>query len=135
MALKRPALKARKGQGKPKRIDPAPDSAMIAMAAENANYSPSDGDYHCKGSKGQPPQSRTKYASICPRRWSVKEATAALRAGIENCRVSEAWEDGFPRYVWHVDGQVVYEARHTRGPHGTYHAYPLEESQFPDGLR
>jgi len=108
---------------------------MIAKAAEKANYSPSEGDYHCHGPAGQPPRRRPKYASICPKRWSVSGATAALRDGIRNGRVSEAWEDGFPRHVWHRDGDVVYEARHTRGPYGTYHAYPLEESQFPEGLK
>lgn len=45
------------------------------------------------------------------------------------------WEDGFPRYVWHCEGGIFYEARHTRGPSGLFHAYPIEDIQVPRGLR
>ncbi len=98
---------------------------MVAEAA--ASYSASE--YHC------PPQKpRIKPATPCPRVWKASEANDALRLAIRNERVSEAWEDGFPRYVWHRDGETIYEARHTRGPHGTYHAYPIEAADAPRGL-
>jgi hypothetical protein len=113
-------------------VDPAPDPTMIAAAAARAVYAASE--YHCHGSKGEAPKKRAEYASICPKRWSSEAATQALRRALTNGQVSEAWEDGFPRYVWHKDGEVIYEARHTRGPHGTFHAYPIEKYQIPDGL-
>ena len=56
-----------------------------------------------------------------------------LRAAIGRGNVSEVWEDGFPRHVWHRDGDVLYEARHTKGPAGSFHAYPIEEFQAPRG--
>jgi len=51
--------------------------------------------------------------------------------------VGKDYEDGFPRYIWvWVDG-ALYEARHMRGPLGTYKAYPLELIEKPadgDGM-
>jgi hypothetical protein len=78
---------------------------------------------------------RPKPASICPKRWSDDDATRALRSAVVCGNVSEIWEDGFPRHVWHKDGNVLYEARHTRGPVGSFHAYPIENIQAPIGLR
>ena len=72
---------------------------MIEAAAANATYSPSE--YHCRGAKGEPPKRRAKYASICPKKWSNQAATAALREALGKGQVSQALEDGFPRYVWH----------------------------------
>ena len=131
MRIRRPAANAATGGG-PKRVDPSPDPVKIEAAAASAVYSPSE--YHCPGPKGEHPKRRFKPASICPRRWSNQSATDALQSAISNGQVSEAWEDGFPRYVWHKDGDVIYEARHTRGPPGTFHAYPLEKFQIPNGL-
>jgi hypothetical protein len=133
MGIKRPIIVGFPGHARPKRVDPQPDRSKIEIAAANAVYSPSN--YHCPGSKGEAPKRRVKYASICPKRWSTQAATEALRQALCNGHVSEAWEDGFPRYVWHKDGEVIYEARHTRGPHGTFHAYPIEKFQIPDGLK
>jgi hypothetical protein len=118
--------------GKPKRIHQNPDSKLIAQAAATAVYSPSE--FHCPGVKGQPAKFRLKPASICPKRWSDDDATRALREAIARGDVSDAWEEGFPRYVWHRDGNTLYEARHTRGPGGSYHAYPIEIIQAPLGL-
>jgi hypothetical protein len=119
-------------QGKGKRVDPKPDRARLAQAASKSVYAGSD--YHCPGVGGRPLKYRAKPASICPRHWSEAEATAALRVAMTQGTVSEVWEDGFPRYVWHKDGDVWYEARHTRGPYGTFHAYPIELGQLPGGL-
>jgi len=116
-------------RGKPKRVDPNPDRALLAHAASNAVYSRSP--YHCLGAEGQPIATRMKPASPCPRQWSDEDATKTLRIAVSRGHVSEIWEDGFPRYVWHRDGTVFYEARHTRGPLGSFHAYPIEEIQLP----
>lgn len=107
----------------------APDAASLAKASAAARYSPSD--YHCRLPDGRPRRVRAKPASVCPRQWPIDEATEALRITINKGHVSETWEDGFPRYVWYREGETIYEARHTRGPHGTYHAYPIEAAEAP----
>ena len=109
------------------------DAERLGRTADRAAYCASD--YHCRGAGGQPPRARAKPASICPRYWPEQEGTAALRAAIRDGHVSEVWDDEFPRYVWHRDGSVLYEARHTSGPSGTYHAYPIEDAEAPRGLR
>lgn len=113
-------------------MHPNPETSALTNAAAQAVYGRSD--YHCPGRKGQPPRLRAKPASVCPKVWGDKQATDALRLAITQGYVSEAWEDGFPRYVWHRDSGVIYEARHTRGPIGTFHAYPIEPVQAPAGL-
>jgi len=118
--------------GKLKRIDPTPDCERLAHAAAKAVYSRSE--YHCPGARGQPVKARSKHTSICPKRWSDEKATRILREAIACGNVSDTWEEGFPRHVWHKDGKVLYEARHTRGPYGSFHAYPIEDIQAPLGL-
>jgi hypothetical protein len=72
---------------------------------------------------------------ICPREWTDDQATVALREAIRARQVSLFWnDDGFPRYVWHREGTIVYEARTSGGLPGTYHAYPIEPSALPAGL-
>lgn len=55
---------------------------------------------------------------------------AAIRAG----RVSRQWINGFPRHLWHREGDVWYEACTNTGTAGTYHAYPVEIFSLPAGL-
>jgi len=132
VGIKRPL---RPHHGKPKRLDSNPDKTMLAAAAASASYDGDSNPYHCRGSRGQPMSSRIKPASRCPKRWSDEDVTRVLREAMSRGNVSETWEDGFPRYVWHIDGNVVYEARHTRGPIGSFHAYPIEDHQVPRGLK
>lgn len=129
--LKRPVLRAK--PGKRKRVDPSPDLARLEAAARTATYLSSD--YHCRGPKGQPPKRRTSPTSICPRAWRDEEATNALRKALLNGHISDVWDGEFPRYVWHKEGEVIYEARHTGGPAGCFHAYPIKSLQIPSGLK
>jgi len=117
---------------KPKRMHPQPQQMPLQQAAATATYVSSP--YHCPGPKGQKRVVRLKPASPCPRIWTVKEATVALRCAIASGQVSEKWEDGFPRYVWHREAATLYEARHSRGPVGSFHAYPIGNDQAPKGL-
>ncbi len=92
--------------------------------------------YHCRGDHGERRRRRAKPASVCPRRWSFDEATAALRRAMQLGNVSEAWDGDYPRYVWYRAGpDVTYEARLSGGIPGTYHAYPIEDDQVPKDVR
>jgi hypothetical protein len=71
----------------------------------------------------------------CIEGWSNQHALNALRQGIRERRVSEAWIGEFPRYVWHKAGVTWYEARTNTGRPGEYHAYPMEDSVVPLGLK
>jgi len=115
-----------------KRVASFPNRVLIAVAAQKATYEPSH--YHCRLPDGRPVRARAKPASLCPRDWTIPEATSALRSAILKEYVSEKWEDGFPRYLWLREGEVIYEARHTRGPHGLYHAYPITAAEAPSRL-
>lgn len=71
----------------------------------------------------------------CPREWTNQQALNALRASIRAKRVSKSWVKGFPRYVWHQEGDVWYEARTLNSRPGEYHAHPIEIIGLPVGLR
>jgi hypothetical protein len=93
--------------------------------------------YHrSPGSKAGPIAKRAGLTSKCPPTWTNALATAALKLAITEVRVSCFWEGGFPRYVWHLEGDVLYEARLTNRENGEYHGYPLEDRwQWPKNFR
>ena len=69
------------------------------------------------------------YLAECPdlvERW-FRDAIRAGQVG--------AWDRGFPRYVWHREGEVVFEARQGAPGSGEYHGYPLTPRQRVRGLR
>jgi hypothetical protein len=58
-----------------------------------------------------------------------EEAEQLLRNGVLKGMLSEPWEEGFPKYIWSVDGQgEAYEAKTHPNDRGQYHGYRLEES-------
>lgn len=104
----------------------------LKVASTKAIYSGSP--YHRPaGSKmGMPKTRRYPHASKCDPKWDRQSATAALRAAIKAGTVSAAFEGHYPRYAWHKDDDVIYEARLTNSQNGEYHAYPLEDKrQWP----
>jgi hypothetical protein len=103
----------------------------LEAAAQAARYAPSN--YHCRidGKLAR----RVKPATPCPRDFTLQEAGDAMRAAILKGWVSERWINGFPRQIWHKDGNVWYEACTNSGTAGTYHAYPIEVFGLPAGLR
>lgn len=107
----------------------------MKMAAGKVRYTGSP--YHrSPGSKAGPVAIRIGYASKCPPNWTNLEATRLLRAAIVEGRVSMVWENAYPKYVWHLDDDVLYEARLTNSGNGEYHAYPLEDRwQWPKNFR
>ena len=104
-------------------------------AASKVRYTGSP--YHrSPGSKAGPIAARVGLTSKCPPNWTNVEATRLLRHALKEGRVSMAWERGYPRYVWHLDGDVLYEARLTNSESGEYHGYPLEDRwQWPKNFR
>jgi hypothetical protein len=144
MALKRPKHGPPPATLRAKELlilqDLSPDTAakfVAAMreAAGKVRYTGSP--YHrAPGSKEGPVAHRAGLASRCPQSWTNVEATRVLRAAIVEARVSMRWEHGYPRYVWHLDGDVLYEARLTNSGAGEYHGYPLEDRwQWPKNFR
>jgi hypothetical protein len=89
------------------------------------------------GSKAGPVARRAGLTSRCPPSWTNPKATEALRLAIREGKVSCYWEGaGFPRFVWYLEGDVLYEARLTNRENGEYHAYPLEDQrQWPKNFR
>jgi hypothetical protein len=105
----------------------------LEAAAVNATYTASL--YHCPGPDRRRPARRIKPASHCPREWTVQEGINAVRSAIREGRVSVGWTlDGFPRRIWHQEGEVWYEARTSDRAGGSYHGYPAEVATLPRGL-
>ena len=85
---------------------------------------------------GQPKARRHTFSSICDPKWTLETATEALRRAIQAGLVSEEWKGDFPRYAWHREDAIVYQAFLSNETLGEYHAYPLEDDhEWPKGMR
>jgi hypothetical protein len=75
-------------------------------------------------------------AAICDRSLAGKQGqvTRWLRRAIRRGSVSAYWEGDFPRYVWHKEEDVVYEARLVNQVNGQYKGYPLNRDEWPQNL-
>lgn len=75
-------------------------------------------------------------ASICDKEISDDRKLVAewLRRAIMRGAVGGMWEGDFPRYAWHKEGDLVYEARLVNRELGQYKGYPLNETDWPEGL-
>ncbi len=70
-------------------------------------------------------------ASRCPSEVTRGEAQKALEEAVRPRCVSEAFDQGFPRYVWaRADGRL-YAARLTNATAGHYKGWPIEEFELP----
>lgn len=108
----------------------------LRAASEHAVYA-SSAFHRPTGSKmGVPAKRRYPHASKCDPKWDQRSATQALRDAIRQGQVSQAWDQRYPRYAWHLEDGVLYEARLSNAVSGEYHAYPLEDRmQWPVALR
>ena len=131
MPLRRPRRANAEHYGKAKKLAQNPDRAMLESAAKAAFYGYNP--YHCVGPNGEPPASRVRPASLCPRRWADGEATHAIRTAISRGFVSEKMDGELPRYAWDEAEGRLYEARHSAVPPGSYHAYPIPLERAPIG--
>lgn len=75
-------------------------------------------------------------ASICDRGLAKNQAlvTRWLRKAIRLGSVGALWEGDFPRYVWHKEGDVVFEGRLVNQASGQYKGYPLNPEEWPQDL-
>ena len=132
MALRKPARR-RTIKRKQVLVIRGRDAAAIIErlddAATAARYVSSP--YHrARGSPMGNPRSRSwPHASKCNPYWRQTDATRALKDAIRAGQVSAEWDGQFPKYVWHQDAEILYEARLSNRDQGEYHAYPLEDKR------
>jgi hypothetical protein len=108
--------------------------AELDRLAEGVSYEFSQ--FHRCGPDGPPAKKRTKPASHCPRAWREREAVKAIGNAIRARHISiSCTNEGYPRSVWHKEGEVWYEAKTHNNAGGRYHGYPVEEPQVPSQLR
>ena len=110
-----------------------PVDTDLAGTAEQVSYvgSPEHKDF--PGFWGQPRPRRD--ASLCPR-W-IKDRQVVeewLRSAIRRGAVGAPWEGGFPRYAWHMEGDIVFEGRLINKGLGEYKGYPLDRDEWPRGI-
>lgn len=120
---------------KARKISAPPRGVDLAEVAESCRYVGSP--YH----KDRPSFVGTTYrrrpdASMCPRYLADcrERVECWLREAIKAGQVG-SWEGGFPRYVWHREGDMVFEARQGAPGSGEYHGYPLSPMQRVRGLQ
>ncbi len=114
-------------------IGKGPPGTNIAIVAKSASYAGSVNHKDLPSFAGSPPRPRPD-ASICPRHLAHKLPMIQqwLADGLNRGHFSGVWDNGFPRYVWHREAEVVFEARHIG--RGRYKGYPLEPDEIVRGL-
>jgi hypothetical protein len=80
------------------------------------------------------PKLRADATKCDPSLGDAETLTAWLRDALIAGRVGSPWEGGFPRYVWHREGDVCYEGRLVNRDLGEYKGYPLARPEWPEGL-
>ncbi len=81
-----------------------------------------------------PPRPRADASKCDPKLANPDELTGWLREAIITGNVGAPWEGDYPRYVWHRQGDVVYEGRLVNQEQGQYKGYPLKADELPEGL-
>ncbi|MCF8258672.1 MAG: hypothetical protein K9J06_14045 [Flavobacteriales bacterium] len=75
-------------------------------------------------------------ASICPKELLEQQdrINGWLSFAVNKGSISEEFEGRFPKYVWHKDGDQVFEARLVNRELGTYKGFPLNPDEWPTGI-
>ena len=120
-----------------KRVTDAPSDVDLDEVASRTMYVGSPEHSSIPG-LGLPRRWRPD-ATRCPPEITDKELVLEwLRSAIRRGAVSEYWEPnqqiGFPRYVWHKEGDTVYEARLVNRGDGSYKGYPITDDEWPKGI-
>ena len=116
-------------------VGPPPEGTDLAGVAGRARYVGSE--YHkdlpsFAGQAIRPLPDR----EVCPRDLAHRQADIQhwLEEAIQRRQFSPYWEGGFPRYVWHREGEVVYAARLINRGTGEYKGFPLLPNEKVKGL-
>ena len=112
-----------------------PPGTDLRNVAARARYVGSPNHKDSQSFAGAIPAHRP-HASICPRDLANQQNLVRqwLQDAIRRGSCGHHWDGEFPRYVWHREGTVVYEARLTNRAKGEYKGYPLEMDQGVRGL-
>lgn len=111
-----------------------PEGTDLADVADRAVYIGSPEHKNLPSFAG-PPKLRAD-ASCCPRDLATKQdlVTEWLKEAIRRGVVGGHWEGGFPRYVWFMYEDTVFEGRLVNREAGWYKGYPLNSSEWPAGV-
>ena len=99
------------------------------IIAEHVEYHGSS-EHKSYPSRAGPPALRTD-ATPCDPDIDWAAISNALAQGVRRGCISEATEQGLPKYVWAWLGGDLYEARHLNGFAGKYKGYRLEPPEYP----
>lgn len=114
-------------------IIPPPQGLDPSTAAASAKYvgSPEHKDVFSFAGNPKPRAD----ATICDRSFvnRLGEINHWLQDAIRNGNTGD-WTGSFPRYAWHREGDVVFEARLVNEINGEYKGYLLKREEWPDGL-
>ena len=123
-----------RGNPKARKIVAPPLGTDLACVAASCRYVGSP--YHKDGPSSAGTPRRRPDASICPSTLADKQPDIEqwLRQAVRAGQVGP-WDGGFPRYVWHREGDTIFEARQGSPGSGEYHGYPLTPQQHVQGLR
>ena len=123
------------GRRRPKRREMhAPPSVDLDLLASRARYVSSP-DHRDFPSFAGPTRLRAD-ASNCPRHITdVGLVSGWPRSAIRRGATSAYMENGFPRYVRHLEGGTVFEVRLVNRGDGSYKGYPIGEDEWPPGIR
>ena len=129
--MRKPRRPRRRGNPGARVVQPPPDDVDVDDIANNATYVSSP--YH---SLAVPAPRPRPDATLCPLSVSKNPIRIIrwLRDSIRQGRTGSWSGNGFPKYVWHRVGDVIYEAREGSPGTGIYHGYPLDSSQTVRGL-
>lgn len=116
-----------------RRVTPPDPQVDMAAIAERVSYVGSAEHKDAPSFAGR--QSPRKDASICDRELSqdIELVTNWLRTAIRRGVIGGMFEGDFPRYVWHREGDTIYEARLVNRTNGEYKGYPLNKTEWPEG--
>jgi hypothetical protein len=118
----------------PRRVSPPQGDINIEEIAGRVTYVGSP--EHKEGPSFAGRASPRRDASICDKQLSqdLELVTRWLRTAIRSGAIGGLWEGDFPRYAWYKEGDVVYEARLVNRERGEYKGYPLNRTEWPEGL-
>jgi hypothetical protein len=124
---------SRKRKKPARRFGSPPEGVDLDAVANRAHYVGSPEHKDAPSFAGQP-RPRAD-ATICDRSFAgrLADINQWLKAAILARQFSEFWDHAhFPRYVWHREGERVFEARVVNAGDGSYKGYELKQDEWPE---